>query len=305
MITQKNSAVIPTYIDRNTVRGVLSAAALAWALALPAGAQTPTQSQTPTDSTAPVTQTAPGQQPTDVNEQRLSNASKEGFWGHLNPFARKKWVKKQTDPINDRLTELDQLNSKNAADIKDVDSRAQAGIHQAQSTADSANQTATAANTQAQNASTAAQGASSHVDQLNGTVNGLDQYKPVSETEVRFRSGTPVLSADAKAKLDEVIQSLNGRKGYILDIEAHSPVRGAAGIQNSQKFAEAISRYLVAHDIPVYRLHSVALGNAQSQDSDEPVRVSMVRVRLMENSLAARDAVPPQGAASSTGAERP
>jgi outer membrane protein OmpA-like peptidoglycan-associated protein len=299
----KTQKVIPTYIDRYTVRGALSVAALVWALALPAGAQTPAQA--PTDS-APVAQTAPAaQQQPDINQQRLSNANKEGFWGHLNPFARKKWVKRQTDPINDRLTELDQLNSKNAADIKDVDSRSQAGIHQAQSTADAANQTAMAANTQAQGASTAAQGAASHVDQLNGTVNGLDQYKPVSETEVRFRSGAPVLSADAKARLDEVIQSLNGRKGYILDIEAHSPVRGSAGIQNSQKFAEAISRYLVAHDIPVYRLHSVALGNAQAQGSDEPVRISMVRVRLMENSLAAQDATPPQGSASSTGAERP
>jgi hypothetical protein len=69
------------------------------------------------------------------------NTPKEGFWGRVNPFARKKWVKKQTDPINDRLTELDGLNAKNAKDIKDVDSRAQAGIHQAQSTADAANQT--------------------------------------------------------------------------------------------------------------------------------------------------------------------
>ena len=28
---------------------------------------------------------------------------KEGFWGRVNPFASKKWVKRQTDPINDRL----------------------------------------------------------------------------------------------------------------------------------------------------------------------------------------------------------
>ena len=50
--------------------------------------------------------------------------AKEGFWGRVNPFARKVWVRKQTDPINNRLTELDQLNSQNARDIKDVDARA-------------------------------------------------------------------------------------------------------------------------------------------------------------------------------------
>ena len=287
--------------DRNALRGTLVVTALASALAFPTGAYTQSAQPSPgTPDAAPAAQ----QQP-DINQQRLNNADKEGFWGHLNPFARKKWVKKRLDPINDRLTELDQLNAKNAADIKDVDSRAQAGIHQAQSTADSANQAATAAGQTAQTASSQAQTASGHVDKLNTTVNGLDQYKSVSETEVKFRGGVPVLSAEAKGKLDDVIQSVNGHKGYIIDVEAHSPVRGAAGIQNSQKFAQAVNRYLVEHNIPVYRLHAVAMGNAQAQDSDEPVRTSMVRIRLMENSLAAQDAASPQGVASSSGAERP
>ena len=54
----------------------------------------------------------------------------------MNPLARKKWVNRQVSPVKDRLNELDQLTAKNANDIKDVDSRAQAGIHQAQTTAD-------------------------------------------------------------------------------------------------------------------------------------------------------------------------
>jgi outer membrane protein OmpA-like peptidoglycan-associated protein len=231
----------------------------------------------------------------------------------VNPFARKKWVKKQTDPINDRLTELDGLNAKNAKDIQDVDSRAQAGIRQAQSAADAANQTATAAGTQAQQASATAQGAAGHVDQLNGTVNGLDQYHQVTEAEITFRHGQPMLSADAKKQLDDLATSVDGQHGYILELEAHSPLAGSAGIQSSQHFAEAVDRYLVTeHNIPVYRMHFVALGNAQSADANqdpnakpERVKVSSVHIRLMENSLAAQGAAPPQGAASSTGAERP
>ncbi len=303
------TALIHTYIHRNALRGAVAASALAMALALPGGAfaqSSPSSASTPqnTPQAAQAQQTPPQSSP-DINQQRLSNASREGFWGHLNPFARKKWVQKRLQPIHDQLDELDQVNAQNARDIKDVDARAQAGIHQAQSTADSANQTATAAGQAAQGAQTAAQGASAHVDQLNTTVNGLDQYRSVSETEVRFSRGVPVLSAKAKGQLDDLIQSVNGRKGYIIDIEAHSPARGAAGIQNSQKFAEAINRYLVEHNIPVYRLHAVAMGNAKSEASDEPVRVSMVRVRLMENSLAAPDAASPQGAESAPGAERP
>jgi outer membrane protein OmpA-like peptidoglycan-associated protein len=228
------------------------------------------------------------------------NTSKEGFWGRVNPWARKKWVKKQTDPINDRLSELDEINAKNAKDIQDVDSRAQAGIRQAQSAADSANQMAMAANTQAQNASGIATGASGHVDQLNTTVNGLDQYRQVTEAELKFRGGSPVLSADARKQLDDLAASVTGQQGYILEVEAHSPLAGSAGIQSSERLAEAVKRYLVTtHEIPVYRMHAVALGNAHSQaDSDDkPVRTSSVHIRLMENSLAAQGAAPPNGGA--------
>jgi outer membrane protein OmpA-like peptidoglycan-associated protein len=228
---------------------------------------------------------------------------KEGFWGHMNPFARKKWVKKRLDPINDRLTELDQVNAKNAADIKDVDARAQAGIQKAQSTADAANQTATAANTQATNAGNVAQGASGHVDRINTTVNGLDQYHQISDLDIPFRSGSSILSKDAKSQLDTMASNLAGHQGYIVEIEAHAPGAGAVGIQSSQRLAESVQRYLVTeHQIPVYRMHFVALGNAPIETAGadpnakpERVRKSTVHIRLMENSLAAQDSSSPHG----------
>jgi outer membrane protein OmpA-like peptidoglycan-associated protein len=300
----------------NLISGRLAILALASAIAIPAGAQSTTQPDSGTQNPPPAAQSQPSgtQQPSpDVNQRRLEKAQKEGFWGKVQPFARKKWVKRQTDPINSRLSELDEVNAKNAKDIQDVDSRAQSGIRQAQTTAEAANQAATAAGTQAQQASTVAQGASGRVDQIHTTVNGLDQYRPVSEVDVPFKGSSPILSTAAKEELDKVVSSVNGRQGYIIEVEAHSPARGAVGIQNSQKLAAVVNRYLVEHDIPVYRLHAVALGNAQTQaatqtaDSPEPakVRTSSVHIRLMENSLAAQGAASPQGAASSTGAERP
>jgi hypothetical protein len=273
---------------------------LASAVGIPALAQQAQPVGTPTDTPPSAAQQA--------SASPSITPAKEGFWGRVNPWARKKWVKKQTDPINDRLTELDGLNAKNAKDIQDVDGRAQAGIHQAQSTADAANQTSTAAGAKAQQAGMTAQGAAGHVDQLNGTVSGLDQYHQVTEAEVKFRGGQPILSADAKKQLDDLAAGVNGQHGYILEVEAHSPLAGSAGIQSSDRLAEAVKRYLVTeHDIPVYRMHAVALGNAHSaSDADDaPVRTSTVHIRLMENSLAAQGAAPPQGVASSTGAERP
>jgi hypothetical protein len=150
---KQNDKTIPGF---KAFPGQCAVALLASALVVPAVAQQTSEPQ----STPPA---ATSQQPSSPANAMPSD--KEGFWGHVNPFARKKWVKKRLDPINDRLTELDQVNAKNATDIKDVDARAQAGIQHAQSTADAANQAATAAGTQAQGASTIAQGASGHVDQ--------------------------------------------------------------------------------------------------------------------------------------------
>jgi outer membrane protein OmpA-like peptidoglycan-associated protein len=238
-------------------------------------------------------------------------APKEGFWGRINPFARKVWVKKRIDPINDQLNELDQVDANEAHAIKDVDARAQAGIRKAQSSADVANQQAQAAGSQAQSANSTAQQASSHVSQLNTTVNGLDQYRPVSAVDVNFRGASPVLTESARKQLDDLAAGLAGRDGYILEMEAHTPAAGGAGIQISQRQAEAVERYLVVeHQIPIYRMHSVALGNApvaSAGDEIAPERTmtSSVQIRLMENSLAAQAAVPPQDTAASSGAGQP
>lgn len=280
--------------------------ALAAAIAIPAAAQDKVSTGTTGQDNPPST----AQQQPSQTAKPLSTQSKEGFWGRINPMARKKWVKKQTDPINDRLTELDEVNAKNAKDIQDVDARAQSGIKNAQSTADKANETATAASTQAQSANQIATTASGRVDTLHTTVNGIDTYKPINELDVPFKRGSSALSDDAKSQLDQLAGNLKDHKGYIVEIEGRSPGRGVAGIQNSQRVTDAVKRYLVEHDIPVYRVHAVALGNAQmasnnAGEEEKPLKTSSVHIRLMENSLAARDAASPQGAASTTGAERP
>ncbi|HUV69140.1 MAG TPA: OmpA family protein [Terracidiphilus sp.] len=295
----KNHAIV-----RSLFPSQLAALVLASALGIPAMAQ---QAQPAGD-----VQNTP---PAAAEQQSLPPAApyvapaKEGFWGRVNPFARKSWVKKQTDPINNRLSELDEVNAKNARDIQDVDRRAQAGISKAQASADAANQTATAAGAQAQTANGVAMNASGHVDQLNATVNGLDKYHQVTDVNIAFRHGSPVLSADAKKQLDDLAATMTGHEGYIVEMEAQSPHAGSAGIQSSQRLAESVERYLVTeHQIPVYRMHFVALGNVEvastGNEDSRPVRTSNVHVRLMENSLAAQGVASPQGVTPSTGADR-
>ena len=298
------NTVIPTNI---LFPRQLSIFILASALSVPALAQQSAPAA-PQSSTSTVTTERPSAPAASASNASPTPDAKEGFWGRVNPFARKKWVNRRVDPLKDRLNELDEVNAKNAHDIQDVDSRAQAGIRNAQSTADSANQTATAAGDQARRAGDRAQNASSRVDKLNSTVDGLDQYRQSGEVEVAFHGGQPILSAAARKQLDEFASTLAGHQGYILEIEGHSPAAGSVGIQNSSRLADAVKRYLVTqHEIPVYRLHSVALGNAPAagEEDAKPAKTSSVHVRLMENSLAAQEDASPHGVASSTSAERP
>jgi outer membrane protein OmpA-like peptidoglycan-associated protein len=246
---------------------------------------TPPPAATSGDTTPASTPSATG--------KPLSTQSNEGFWGHLNPMARKKWVNRQVNPVKDRLNELDQLSAKNAADIKDFDSRAQAGIHQAQTTADSANATATTASTTATQAQQVAQHADTQTAQLSGTIANLDQYKPLTDTELHFRAGQTILNAKAKDALDQIATQLQGQKGYIVEVQGYSSSRGHAGIANSEQISEAVVRYLVVdHNIPVYRIHLIALGNAAPAETDTTagtptkLRGSLVHVTLMQNSLA-------------------
>jgi outer membrane protein OmpA-like peptidoglycan-associated protein len=282
--------------------GSISALLVAASLGLPAMAQQQPQVQTGA-TTNPQTTSQTSTAETGTGQPPLPTVDHEGFWGHMNPFARKKWVNRQLDPVKDRLNELDELQAKNARDIKDVDERAQNGIHAAQSTADQANQTAIQASQTAGQAQQLAQSANDKTNQLGETVAGLDQYHPITNTDIHFRPGQTMLNEKAKDALDQVVSQMQNQKGYVVEVAGYSRSRGTLGIENSQHMAEAVQRYLVEHQIPVWRIHEVAMGDATIDDSgNETAPGSVVRISLMENSLAALNS---PSAGSPIGATQP
>lgn len=247
--------------------------------------------------------TASGNQSMYATGQPLTTQSHEGFWGHLNPMARKKWVNRQVNPVKDRLNELDQISASNARQIKDVDARAQAGISKANQEAQMADQHATTAGNTANQAQQLAQNADTQTTNLNTTVSNLDQYQTVNRVEIRFRSGNAVLHSNAKDALDQLVSQLQGQRGYILDVQGYSAMRGPSGVAASHRMASAVTRYLVTqHQIPLYRIHEIGLGNAPLTNVDATTRRhgSIVEVTLMHNSLSTLSAS--NSGASTTGA---
>src|ERR1700692_1730154 len=292
---------------------VLLALTVSGMLALPAfaqqrGATTQDQSATPSTQTAPATQSAPAPATTDQSSSSMSSSSSsqgvgatgkqplqaeshEGFWGRVNPFARKKYVQRQTQPIRDRLNELDELTASNSKMIKDVDSRAQQGIQLASAKANEADQHAIDAGNKAQAAQQTATQANTRLSTVEQVVGNIDQYKASTQTEIRFRPGQSVLSKNAKSALDELATPLKDQRGYIVEGQGFSSGYGQAAIATSQRMADAVVRYLVEnHDVPVYRIYVVGMGNAPvaSADADSKTKHmsgGRVEISLLKNDL--------------------
>jgi outer membrane protein OmpA-like peptidoglycan-associated protein len=265
---------------------ILISLPLAAVLALPALAQTSSsqsQSQSTTTQTTQSTDTATGKQP-------LQPPSREGFWGRVNPFARKSYVKRQTEPIRDRINELDDLTAANGKAIKDTDARAQAGIKMASDKANEADQHAIDAGNKASMAQQSAQQASNRIQTVETVVSNIDQYKASNQTEIRFRPGQTVLSKNAKDALDEMANTVKGQKGYIIEVQGFSSGRGQVAISNSQKMAESVVRYMVLnHDIPVYRIYLVGMGNAPVAGEEQDAKAKRISGGRVEISLLKND----------------
>jgi outer membrane protein OmpA-like peptidoglycan-associated protein len=253
-------------------------------------AQAEPASAAPQSSSSQATQ---GRQPGDDlgPHQPLQPETRQGFWGHMNPFARKKYVQNQLSPIRNRVNELDELTAKNSTMLKDVDARATEGIRQASAKANEADQHALDAGNRAQQANTTAQQASTRLQTVEQVVGTLDQYEAKNQLELRFRPGQLALSKRDKDALDQVADQLKSQKGFIVEIQGFSPGRGEAAVQNSQKMADSVVRYLVLnHSIPVYRIYQLGMGNAPVESTGDAApkihaKVSRVEVTVLTNGV--------------------
>src|ERR1700722_9653727 len=281
-------------MKRNAILALVAAAALAVpVMAQQTGSSTDQTStaQSSTTSTQTAQSTSMDQSGQSATGKPLQPPAREGFWGRVNPFARKKYVQRQTGPIRDRVNELDELTSSNSKAIKDTDSRAQAVIKMASDKADVADQHAVDAGNKATMAQQSAQQGTARVQTVESVVSNIDQYKASNQTEIRFRSGQTVLSQNAKDAIDQMATAVKGQRGYIFEVQGFSSGKGQVAISSSQKMAESVVRYLVlTHEIPVYRIYLVGMGNAPTATDDatpkgKRVNGGRVEISLLKNDL--------------------
>ena len=215
--------------------------------------------------------------------------------------ATKKYVRNEVTPTVNKVNELDDLTAKNTRDIKDVDTRAQQGIQQVDSKAAAADQKALAAGQAAEQANQKATKADTRVVSLAGTVENLDNYKPVSDTTVQFGFDKADLTRKDRQTLDDFAQQIQGQKHYIIQVEGYTDSTGPAdyNYKLSQRRADSVIQYLAEkHDVPAFRIFLIGLGEdnpvAQNGNAAGRARNRRVDVRLMTNSLTEAAAIQSQ-----------
>lgn len=206
--------------------------------------------------------------------------------------ATKNYVRKQTEPIIDKTNELDTLTAKNTRDIRDVDSRAQAGIQNVNAKAAEADQKAMDARGRADQAQTLANQAGTRIDSLSNTVANLDNYHPVVETSVHFGFDKANLTSKAKEALDQLLAEVPNTKGYIVVVEGDTDSVGSEGYNYklSERRADSVVQYLSEKSVPAHKIYVIGLGKdkAAAPNSTKAGRAQnrRVEVRLMTNNTA-------------------
>ncbi len=215
--------------------------------------------------------------------------------------ATRKYVKQQVDPVSGKLdqvaTKSDQQGQTLDQTKKTLDDT-RSTQEQDENKISAANERAVSADNHAGDALNKANGADQKADQANsgladlrGVVANLDDYKQVAATTVNFKFNSDKLDADAKMALDQMVESQNHYKRFFVAVEGFTDKVGAAAYNDalSRRRADTVVEYLVAaHDIPIYRIHMVGLGE-QKPLEDARTRAANAKNRRVEVTLFSAD----------------
>ncbi|MGB9407170.1 MAG: OmpA family protein [Terracidiphilus sp.] len=210
--------------------------------------------------------------------------------------ATKNYVRNETAPLVDHTNQLDDKTAANNRQIHDVDDRSQAGIKQAQGSADSAYQNAQNASSAAGEADSAANLAVHRADTLDSVVKGLDTYKQVADVSVTFGFDKAVLTKEDREQLDGFAAQLASAKSFLLEVTGGTDSTGPAqyNYELSQRRADAVVQYLASkYDVPAHRFYLIGIGKdkevASNSTAEGRKQNRRVEVRLLSN---AADASP-------------
>ena len=178
--------------------------------------------------------------------------------------ATKKFVRTEVGQVNDKVTtlstSLEQTQERvrqNEAQIKDVDTRAQAAASKAEGVANTAQQTAVSANDGVTKVN-------SRADSIEAASRKILFEVVLSEDQGKFKFGATELPDEAKSAIDSMVNNIKSQKSAVwIEIEGHTDNVGSKAYneQLGLERAEAVKRYLYEqHQVPLHKINAISYG---------------------------------------------
>lgn len=209
-----------------------------------------------------------------------------GTWG----CATKKHVREAIAPVQQQVNQVQKDSATNKTAIGDldrtvagVDEKAQDAGRKAQEAASAAAQANTAAQqagTRADAANTLAQQAVTNINQVNQSLQNLDNYTLSNTLQVFFKVGQSMLSQDAKDQLDQAVANAGSMHSYVIEVEGFTDRTGskAYNLELARRRADAVVRYLtVEKSVPLRNVRELGVG------SEFPNAENKTRAQRKEN----------------------
>ena len=179
---------------------------------------------------------------------------------------------KQLSTHTSEIADLDKDASQTKEHLRDTDAKAT----QAGEAAKMADQKAGAAQQSADGAKTAADGARTFAEQglnkLDLSMQAMNKFQVAKEDSVLFDFNQDKLTADGKAKLDEIAQQAKGMERYVIELQGFTDKSGSPTYNEtlSEARVQAVARYMAnEHQIPVRNISMLGAGYARPVADDK------------------------------------
>ena len=184
--------------------------------------------------------------------------------------ATKGYVKQSIDPIDKKVTEVDTASkSRDASQVSDITKTNQV-VDEDEKKLSATDEIAKSADGTAKGAMAKADANAKGLGDLRTVIANIDDYKPAGAAAVvHFGINKYALTADEKAKLDGVATQVGSLQRYFITVEGYTDQTGNAAYNDtlSRERANAVISYLVgSHNVPVYRVHMIGLGQQKLID---------------------------------------
>ena len=225
--------------------------------------------------------------------------------------AKKSYVRKQVEPIIEKVNRLDDETAKNTHEIKNVDGNFEQELQGLTTRTDQVASQADTAGQQAAKAQQTADDVSRRVTVLSGEVSNLDNYRVVNQVSVHFAPDRDTLTTEAEKTLDELAPQLSNTRNYVITVEGGTDSAGDEeyNYDLSNRRADRVMNYLAAnHSVPVFKIHAVGLGRdkpvAANNTASGRAQNRRADVQMLSNGSAPSPQPEPSAQSTASGEER-